>query len=281
MSVEVNSLARPEITRFRAYREAMKAFYNYKKSTRASFSYRKFSKVVGLKSPNYLQLVITGQRRLSVELAGPVAKALGMSAGEGVYFSGLVRLENAASAKEQENANQEILVALKKILAKEIPDSQIQVLNRWYYLAVRELVLTQDFRPDGEWISQRLRGLISPTEAEDSLALLQRAKLIRCTTDGRWTVSDPILDTGDLRVEARILGCHIEILKTWVQLLPSLAKEERELGLLNIPIPKDKIPELRRRVRAFQDEIIGWIQDVPGSDSLVQLGTYVIPLTRS
>jgi hypothetical protein len=52
------------------------------------------------------------------------------------------------------------------------------------------------------------------------------------------------------------------------------------LGLLHIPIHKNKLPEFKRRIRQFQDEIIGWLQDEKEPTQVAQLGTYLIPVTK-
>ena len=93
--------------------------------------------------------------------------------------------------------------------------------------------------------------------------------------------ADPVVDTGDTFDFARIIVSHKDTLKLWVKLLDRSHAEDhsqRELGLMNIPLKKEKIPEIKRRIRV-QDEIIGWLQDEKDPDSLVQLGTYLLPLT--
>ena len=49
------------------------------------------------------------------------------------------------------------------------------------------------------------------------------------------------------------------------------------MNYLNIPINKAKIPEFKKRIQSFQDEMIGWLQDEEDPDGLVQLGIYMIP----
>ena len=52
-----------------------------------------------------------------------------------------------------------------------------------------------------------------------------------------------------------------------------------ERGLLNIPISGTRLEALRERIRAFQDELIGWLQDEREPDRVVQLGLYLIDPT--
>src|SRR5947209_4689655 len=129
MSLEKTALLKPEVRRYKDYRLILRDFYEYKKSLRAGFSFRRFSQMLGLKSPNYMHMVMQGSRNLSNALAVRVAKTLGLEGGDRLYFLGLVKLENAESATERESAQREILVALKKISSVELPQAQREVLR--------------------------------------------------------------------------------------------------------------------------------------------------------
>lgn len=235
--------------------------------------------MVGLASPNYLQLVMQGKRNLSEEMAVRVAKTLGLSDAETRYFKGLVALTLSSSEDQKRLAQAEILCSVKELVSKEIPKTKVSVLSQWYHLVIRELVLLKDFEPSGEWISQKLRGLISPDEAERSLNALLKTGFLKIH-EGRWVQSDPVLDTGDALEDWIAVKFHKDTLRIWSECLESAEKSQREFGLLNIPIDSEKIPELKERMRKFQNEIIGWLQDETSPDRIVQLGLYLIPISK-
>ncbi len=270
----------PNLLAFGDYREFLAAFYRHRKSQRAGFSFRSFAEKAGFSSPNYLQLVIQGKRNLSTDSAPRVARALGLKSSEAAYFVALVRNANASSGEDRERSERERLRLAKVLVAKTIPTARAEVLSKWYLLPIRELCLFPDFEASGDWISAKLRGLVTPGEAEEGLRTLLRAGFL-VERGGRLVCEDPVVETPPDGFDAlRVLGLHRETLATWIRLLEGLATSERELGLVNIPISKDKLPELKRRVRAFQDEIIGWLQDEKNPEELVQLGSYVVPISR-
>jgi hypothetical protein len=85
------------------------------------------------------------------------------------------------------------------------------------------------------------------------------------------------LDTDETTLQAVLMRkFHQETLRVWAQNLNELPADQQELGVLNIPIRRSQIPELRRRMRQFQNEIIGWVQEESEADCVVQLGTYLI-----
>ena len=270
----------PDLKRYSSYRAYLHDFYQFRKSQRSGFSFRLFSQRAGIKSPNYLQLVIQGKRNLSEELAIKVASSMGLKTFERDYFVALVRSESALTPEERAGAQKRILIAMRKIVTKQIPKAQAEILSRWYHLLVRELMLLEDFCADPEWISSRLRGLISSSEAEKSMKLLIQAGFAEMNAQGKYVVKDPVIDTGDSFSEARVLQFHCETLEVWKRALQEIPREDRELGILNLSIRNEMLPELKAKIRAFQDEILGWAeQQQNGSNRIVQLGTYIVPIS--
>lgn len=278
-SSDSNQLQRPEVSRYRDYRIFLRDFYEYKKAIHSGFSYRRFSQMVGLSSPNYLQLVMNNKRNLSDEMAARVAATLKLPDTEARYFTALVAVDNCKTDDSRVSAQRELLQAVKGLITKEIPQAQSHILSEWYHLLVRELVLLADFQPSGEWIAERLNGLVSPAEAEQSIAMLLKTGFLRVES-GVYLQADPVLDTGNQYDEVLGLEFHKTTLLAWSKALSLSEKQFREFGVINIPISSQKIPELKARLRQFQDELIGWLQAENSPDRIVQLGLYLIPTSR-
>jgi uncharacterized protein (TIGR02147 family) len=269
----------PDLKKYTGYREYLRDFYLFRKSQRSGFSYRLFSKKAGIKSPNYLQLVIQGKRNLSPQAAAKVAVVVGLKGPEKEYFVGLVKREAARYPDERSQAEKHLLIAMRKIISRDIPQAQSEVLSHWYHLVVRELFFLRDFDASPTWISKKMRGLITGEEADSSLLVLLKGGFIEKDRHGNYQVKNPVIDTGDAFGTARILKMHSDTLQVWRSLLAEIPAEERELGLLNIPIREECIGELKAKIRAFQDEIIGWAEGQVAPDQVVQLGTYLIPIS--
>jgi uncharacterized protein (TIGR02147 family) len=269
----------PVVCVYVSYRVVMKDSYLAKRTTHAGFSFRRFSQMIGLKSPNFLQMVIQGKRNLSNDLAPAVGKVLCKTAAERNYFTALVKREHARCAKEKEEANQQLMVAIRRIRTREIPREKDAILTHWYYMVIREMAMLPDFKPCGDWISTKLRNLINPAQAEEGLRVLLKCGYLKYS-GLRYETVDPIIDTGDSMLSERLLEGHLSVFQAWSKILTAIEPSERELGFLNIPISKDKIPEFKDRIRRFQDEIIGWLHTETEPDQIVQFGTYLVPVTQ-
>lgn len=269
----------PVLAKYKCYRSFLADYFAYKKSLRSSFSYRQFATMVGLKSPNYLQLVIQGKRNLSETTGARLAQAIGLKKDEIGYFEALVKFDNAINEAERVKAIRNIHSKLKKLTTHIVNADADFILKHWHLLPVRELVELNDFEASGEYISEKLGNILSKEQAQAALQDLIRTGYI--TFDGqRYALSEPVLDTGiDIFNHTRMQTYHSELLAVWSKNMDKLGYQGQELGVLNIPIPSSKIPELQAKIRQFQDEIIGWSQEFTEKTDLVQLGTYLMHLT--
>jgi len=274
------ALARPSVRTYGSYRTFLKAYYDFRKLTRPGFSYRRFAEIAGVKSPNFLQLVMQGKRNMSEQMSAQVSRAMGLVGAERSYFVALVKKENARSPTQVAEANVGLIRAVNRLVGKNMTSAQAQFLSAWHHAVVKELAQLPDFQPAGDWISKRLRGLISPRQAEESLELLRGAGFLELQEDGSYSVGEPVVDTGGDNFDfARVLKAHMQTLSVWQEILPSLSKEEREMGLLIFPMDSKRIPEFKERLRQFQEEIITWLSDERSPDRVMQLGTYLIPMS--
>jgi uncharacterized protein (TIGR02147 family) len=150
-------------------------------------------------------------------------------------------------------------------------------LTDWHYLLIRELAALPDFEPSGSYVSQKLQNLISPEMCEKALRLLLDTGFLK-EEQGQWKITDPILDTGDtLFMDELIKKYHAKNLKVWSENLDLWNSRDLEMGVLNLSLPASKIPELKNKIRDFQDQILGWLQNESKTDSVVQVGVYMIP----
>ncbi len=274
---EKYSSLRPQIIHYTDYRKYLRDYYLFKKSLGTGFSFRQFSRLAGISSPNYLQLVMNGQRNLSVKLAEKIAEVLLLSSSEKTYFISLVEIA-VADEEKQETLRNKQSATLKKLVSKHVSQNKIRILNEWYHLVIREMTSLKDFNPSGQWISQKLRGLITAEQAEESLSIMIAAGFLK-VEQNNYIQTEPNLDFGESFGETCILNIHKAMLSQWRMILEKIDPEQRELGLLNIPIDKNKIQIIKQMIQNFQDEIIEWLQNEDQPQEIVQLATYLIPIT--
>lgn len=277
---ELNSL-RPKLTDYSDYHAYLRDFYEFKKCQNKNFSFRKFAQLANIKSSNYLMLVMNRRRNLLPDTARDVARAMKLSKNETDFFVALVKMERAKNPEDRDLVEKNKKVAFKKIFSKDLPADKAEYLSVWYYSLVRELAFLPDFQPNPPWIAKKLNNLISEKQAEAAVRTLVNLGIWKKFRN-KIQVAEVFLDTGAEErgyTDVNVTSIHRQNLVAWSKIIESIPKSERELGLINIPINAEKIPELKSRIQLFQDEIIGWLQDEKEPTQIVQLGTYLVPMT--
>jgi uncharacterized protein (TIGR02147 family) len=268
------------LTDYQSYREILKDHYEQKKQARASFSFREFATRAGLKSPNYLQLVMTGRRNLQSATARRVGQAMGLKPAELEFFQALVDVDNAANAESRHEAEKALSRVRSKLVTRLMSNAQRGLLSAPHHLLIRECAMLDDFELDPAWVFQKLRGLLPIGVVEESLGLLVQSGALQ-KKSGRWRPADPVIDTGHAFEADLVLDFHKNLWRFWLASLDQLPKSERELGLINVPISSSRIEELRQRLRQFQDELIGWLETDQAPNQVVQLGFYLMPVSKT
>ena len=95
----------PKLSSYTDYRLYLKDVYLYRKKTMStpvrSYSYATFSAAADIKSPNYLKLIIEGQRNLSPQMIVKFGKALQLQKDDQVEFEALVHYSQAKDPLER------------------------------------------------------------------------------------------------------------------------------------------------------------------------------------
>ena len=99
---------KPVLASYTEFRKYLRDFYNYKRTMGTNslrpYSYGTFSAAADIKSPNYLKLIIEGQRNLSPRMMDKFAKALQLNKEESYEFRALVEYGQAKDPLERNQA---------------------------------------------------------------------------------------------------------------------------------------------------------------------------------
>lgn len=269
---------------FEDYREYLRAFYVEQKNRNRGFSFRLFARHAGLASPNYLKLVIEGTRRITDKSLPQFVRGLRLSQEEASYFRALVSHQEAKDAQEREVTASELLKLRARNLkrAAELHSSRMDYLRDWYHMVVRELVTLSDFRPDGGWISRRLRGRISAEQAAASLALLLKLGFVR-EEEGTYFQSEPLLTSGDEVSDKQVAGLiqniHRQMSEIVMGSMAEEKKEWREVNSLTIAVPLSRVGELKNCIKRFRKELNQTFSGEEKNEAVYYFAVQLFPLT--
>ncbi len=179
------------------YRAFLRDYYAEKKATGRGFSFRAFSMKAGLGSPNYLKLVMDGDRNLTTEMAERFANACGLKGDSASFFCELVGFNQAKNTVERSEKYAKLTTYRKYRAAHQLDLAQAAYCSNWYLPAIRELAARKDFRDDPSWIARTLVPEITIAEATMALEKLLELGLLVRREDGSLGQGTELVTTGD------------------------------------------------------------------------------------
>lgn len=270
------------------YRLYLRDFYLRQKAKSPAYSFRAFAMRAKLNSPNYLKLVIDGDRRITDRNLPHFIRGLRLARPESDYFKALVSYAESKDLDAKESLLRELIKLRGRSmhLARELEQDRLEILRAWHHWAIRELVLLQDFREDADWIARKLRGKITPKQARESLELLERLRFIRreeAEKGGRFVLSDPLLTTADEAssqlMQLLIKELHRQFIDLGKEALFEISKEERETAGLTIAVPRARVGELKQAIKEFRRELNQSFTATHGNEEVYHLTVNFFPLT--
>lgn len=270
-----------DVFRFRDYRAFLREFYERNKQRKSGYSLRAFSKTAGLRSPNYLKLVMDGDRNLTAPMALRFAECCGLN-GEAVeYFCELVAFNQARVARERELHYERLkrFSRFRKVHRLDAAESAYH--SEWYIPAVRELVVRPDFQESPAWIASTLLPPISPVQAKRALAVLLELGLLARDASGRLVQPEELVETPEGPLGHHVVEYHRAMMAHATQALDLVPRTEREISSLTLCLSASQFEQLKAEVAAFRGLLLQRYHALPDAERVVQLNFQLFPLSQA
>ena len=246
---------KPQIHEYLNYRIFLKDMYSFLKKSSPGFSYRNFSRAAGLRSSNFLKLVMDGKRNLGTENIHRFAKALKLTREENHFFEVLVHFAQASSAEEKNLYYDRIARSKKYTDIRPLEVQQYAYFSHWHFVALRELVSLQNFQEDPGWINRKLRLKLHPEEIKKAIRILLELGLLERNAQGRLQQSVQKITTTPEMGALTVVNFHREMIRKASESLESSSAPQRNISALTIGISKRQFEKIRDRLDQFRREI--------------------------
>lgn len=244
----------------------------------------RWSERLGHKSPSLLSMVLSGQRIPSEELVETLVKTLKLQKNEADGLRLKVKLERLS--KKKGLITQEVVEELNqlrervgKIKAKSLDLSQFEAVAQWYCLAVKQLIATDDFIEDPEWIAKKLKNKLRPYQAKKAIEHLLDVGAIQRDEKGRLFVTHGVRTQNDIPSEA-IVQHHLGMLEMAKEALREVPVERRQFNGLTFRVLEESIPQIKQDILNFIQEMNSKYSNDEGRD-VFQLNMNFFELTDS
>jgi uncharacterized protein (TIGR02147 family) len=272
-------MKRPAIYDYLDYRSFLKDMFCFRKWKDNYFSYRYFAGKSGFSSPNYLKLVIDGDRNLTNNSIAKIAKGFKLKIQEREYFENLVFMNQAQDHEERDRYYRKMMSAKGFGHFQKLEKAKYEYCSKWYYPVIREILVLGNRRHTPSQVANLLKPNIKPKEAKKAIKLLTELGLIRKSTDGCWEQCDKIISTGPEVKSLAITNFHREVMQLAAESIDRFPAGQRDISAITISMKHNKISEVKKRIAVFREEMMELACSDSEDDQVLQINIQAFPVT--
>ncbi len=259
----------------------LRAVYLRVKESRKNYSYRKFAEDLGYKTTNYLHLVCTGKRKLTIKAMSHIANQLDLRGDTQKYLELLVEHERTRSGAERSRIFENLVRMRKQSLPQALDRDMLEYLSVWYNPVIREMASLPSFRDDPHWIAQTIFPRITHEEARQALELLKRlGMLVESPETGQLVPQNTHIKTGSSVRSMAVLRYHQVSLEIARNALITTKAQERDFQAITIPISEGLVEEFKMEITQFWQRLMQKSENCATPDRVYQLNIQLFPLTQ-
>ena len=271
-----------DLFNYQNYRHYLKDYYNEQKETKRYFSYRYFSKKAGINASAFLYYVIEGKRNLTAGSIEKISSTIGHSDDEKKYFGNLVFFNQAKTIAEKAKYYSRVVECRKPFDMRTIEKDQYEFYSRWYHSIIREFATLIDFRDDFGLLGSLLVPQIGAKEAQASIDLLLRLRLLERDERGRYHRTDAVIGVNPAGEDAFVIErFQLEMLELSKRSFDAVSRSDRLCASTTFNISKATFELFRKKTREFRMELLDIARLDNEPDRVYQYTFNLFPATRS
>ena len=262
-------------TRHRSLADILSEQYREKRASKPTYSLRSYARFLGV-SPSTLHVLMTGNKTASKKTLTKISKRAGLLKSEISYFSDLFE---AKSAKTDDKKK----IALRKARLHDsrqslITDEEFQLIASWRHFALMELIKTQDFRNEPDWIAKRLK--MSEKAVSQALDALQKLKVLQVNHNGVIEVLKDFVAVPSGKPTLVAQNYHQSVVEEALEAIKTQPKGTRNFSSLVLKFRTKDISRVDEFIRKFRREFSLDFEDGDGHDAVYALAVQFFRLDQ-
>lgn len=245
-------------------------------------SYGSLAKKMGC-SKSLVAAFVTGDRVLQDHWIAPLVRATGLDEAQARYFRDLVEVMDSSHRDRRQAAMTRVTGTQRFREANRAGVATWKLYSCWHYGAILELARRPDFNGAPETIRSHLGPELNVEQVQEALDSLRELGLLTQDADGAWIVSEVVLTSGhEIHTELVNLALYRlypELLRLAAEALDQVPGPRRQFAFATVGIPRDAVPDYKRLVSSFMEQVIALSSKGEQVDEVYQLGVQFFPLT--
>ena len=260
------------------YREYIRAAIEEKRCTNPRYSFRCAAKRIGTSSGT-LSRILNGTRHLGPSLLPKMISFLGLKRREAEYFSLLVNFELLTDEPEKRECYRDIL-RMRSVRNRTVPEENHQFFERWYHVALFELLRIVKDSSDHATLGSMLMPPISGPKARKAIELLKRIGYLKQEEEEATCSIEPFLTTGDTWESVAIHSFQVAAAQLAARALDNVPKEERDFSTLTMALSGEAFEKIREVMKNARAEIAAIERESTFPDRVYQINMQCFPLSQ-
>ena len=268
-----------KVFEFESFASYFTAYVEAQKKSRPTFSYRVICRDTGIKSPALLSWYASGKRVPTPDILEILNDYIGWKPDEYAYAQSLASYERAKTHQEKVGHLERMraISPLKNLTILE--QAAINVMMKWYIVTILEMTHLKDFKPEVDWIFERLGERVSKEQIEEAFEALIETGLFVREADGRLTRPSKSIRTKDNVPNFAMRGWHVEMMKLAQRAIYLQEPTERYYSGVTMTIDSSKMKEAQSMLAEFRERFVAVAQE-EGGDETYHFGFQFFRLTE-
>jgi uncharacterized protein (TIGR02147 family) len=235
--------------------------------------------MLGFASPNYLGLILNGEKNLGDKSIHMITQALALKKKESEYFYNLVKF-NQEKDKQKKNAS---FLKLSHYSARstivKLTCDQCEYFNQWYNSVIREIISECKSPVDYDKIGEKIIPRVSGVKVKKSVELLVKLGFITINSDGIYKKCEPLIFTENDAMKLAKKNYHKAIIDLAGKAVDEFDPLQQELSAVTAKISKRGEMKLKSRIQSFREELLQIIAEDQDVDKIYQINIQMYPVT--
>ncbi|MCB9073311.1 MAG: TIGR02147 family protein [Bdellovibrionaceae bacterium] len=281
-------MERPLLSTYTDYRQYLNDFFTHRRfETRQQlrpYTYSDFSAAADIRSPNYLKLIINGDRNLSPEMARKFSRALKLEKSEVAEFEALVEFNQAKEPLLRNNALKKLseIRAQQALDAGDIDSETWEKVPGWLSWVIYALIDQANITFTLEHLKQILRGRASEKDIQSAIQKLVESGDVKIENNIPQKTGK-VISNSDKVPAALVRKLQAELVYLGLESLYRDAPTEREISGFTIAMTDEEFTwvrhELRKIRKELQTKLMMAREKGPGK-KVFQVNIQLFPLTN-
>lgn len=263
------------------YQKYLKEWYEFKKNQPEGFSYRTMNDVMGFTSPNYLKLIIDGDRHVGRSSIKKIVDGLQLSKLEGEYFSYLVFFAKAKNHVDRNFYYGQIARIRNSKIIGEITNDKYIYYDSWYNPIIRELVVGKvKNKINYSELAREVHPSIHHKQAKKAVELLEDLGFITVDDAGVFHHASPLINTVNELNSCALKLYHSKMIELGKESINNQPSDKREISAATLRVSEKGFSRIKKRIQEFREELLHIAQEDTDVDRVAQINMQLFPVSN-